>query len=297
MRRVTRAFLSTRQHRTFVALRLSSSDTGASKGTNADLPEDARSAEEAPSASLSSSPLTSTDAVKAVQAQKGFCSTTKFKYSPSQVTETNVPSAREVASMIPTFRELQQQLPDARELESKYIQSGHLDTTVPAEGAQDLSSSEAGAKDEGSRPTETTLTRGIFQKTTDPIEDLLFGPPKDDKAAAASPLRPQHLLLAYKALMWGTLYALIGFLTTVLLAMVVCGYRSVDDLLQAVRSKVDRDAALLASAEGDDVVLYVIDIRDPVEAWRQAQRIWATIQQTAEEKDAEKTVAPPSGSN
>ncbi|KAG5476618.1 hypothetical protein CUR178_03790 [Leishmania enriettii] len=232
---------------------------------------------------------------------KGFRSSTRFKLSPAQVNENNVPSAREVARMIPTLQELRAQLPDARELEQTYIRP---ECVLGTNGA-----AEPGGKGSG-HATATTApsTASLFQKVTDPLEDWLFGPPKEDSAAAAEtapaaalqryPVPRQHLLLAYRALFWGTVFALLGFTATVATAMYVCGYHSLRDLQQGVRGKVHRDeerlramAAAAATAQGAEadtlVEHYVIDLTHPTEAWRQVQEIWGAVQRLAEEEEEE----------
>lgn len=204
-----------------------------------------------------------------------FRSATNFKLAPTQVNETNVPTAREVKEMIPTLRELRAQLPEARELEQRYIRPEAVAAT-------------------GGEGTAVAPSATIFQPTTDPLEDLLFGPPKAEAAAEASQggTRPrrQHLLLAYRALLWGTAYALIGFAATVALAMYACGFHSIAELRAGVRGKLARDEARLraSAGEGADASAehYVIDLTHPAEAWRQAQEVWAAVQRMAEEEDA-----------
>lgn len=228
-------------------------------------PDTAASAAASPSASTTSAPHT-------------FRSATNFKLAPAQVNEGNVPTAAEVAAMIPTLRELRAQLPDARALEQRYIQPMAVDAAADTTGA-------------------ASMTPGIFQKTTDPLEDLLFGPPKEEAAAAAAtdaaaapPARRQHLLLAYQALLWGTVYAVLGFAATVALAMYGCGYGSLAALMDGVRGKMGRDEdRLRASVDvGDGAVVehYVIDLTHPTEAWRQVQEAWTAVQRLAEEEDA-----------
>ncbi|KAG5502098.1 hypothetical protein GH5_05042 [Leishmania sp. Ghana 2012 LV757] len=234
---------------------------------------------------------------------KGFRSSTRFKLSPAQVNENNVPSAREVVRMIPTLQELRAQLPDARELEQTYIRP---EWVLGANGA-----AEPGGKGSGhTAATTASSTASLFQKATDPLEEWLFGPPKEDSAAAAEtapeaalqryPLPRLHLLLAYRALFWGTVFALLGFTATVATAMYVCGYHSLRDLQRGVRGKMDRDgerlramAAAAATAQGAEadtlVEHYVIDLAHPTEAWRQVQEIWGAVQRLAEEEERGKT--------
>lgn len=174
--------------------------------------------------------------------------------------------------MIPTLRELHAQLPDATALERRYIR---------AEGT--------GA---------TAATTSIFQPTTDPLEDLLFGPPKEEGAGEAATTagttpRRQHLLLAYQALLWGTVYAVLGFAVTVALAMYACGYDSLAALKEGVRGKLSRDEARLRASVGDGgavaVEHYVVDLTHPSEAWRQMQEAWAAVQRAAEEEGEEES--------
>ncbi|KAL7709929.1 hypothetical protein N2W54_003134 [Lotmaria passim] len=221
-------------------------------------------------------------------ARPTFCSATKFKLTAAQVNETNVPSAKEVGQMIPTLRELHAQLPDAHDLEHRYIHAA-----TPADTAK-----------------ATASASSIFQKTTDPLEDLLFGPPKEEVAAAAAAdeagegkrSQRQHLLLAYRALLWGTAYAVLGFLVTVVGAMYACGYHAVGELLDGVREKVHRDEERLRVAVGGDVTAagsspvehYVIDLTHPTETWRQVQEVWSAVQRLAEEEDTKAQRSAPS---
>ncbi|EPY32158.1 hypothetical protein STCU_00780 [Strigomonas culicis] len=201
-------------------------------------------------------------------ASKQFNSRTKFKLTPDQVNESNVPSSAEVAELIPTLRELKKQLPSARELESKYIEKKPIT--------------------ENWKPSDEE-TSEVFQKTTDPFEDLLETP-EDGKRRNKS--TREHLLLAYRALLWGTFFAIVGFLTTVGLAMLTCGYHSIGELMDGVRAKVERDEKRLItkareSSGGEEVVHYVIDLSSPAAAMRQAQDIWNLVQDMAQKDEAD----------
>ncbi|GET89405.1 hypothetical protein, conserved [Leishmania tarentolae] len=238
------------------------------------------------------------------QTAKGFRSSTRFKLSPAQVNEKNVPSAREIAQIIPSLRELHAQLPDARELERMYIPR---EPTLEDNGLAERSK----ASGEGRAAVMASSTpSSLFQKTTDPLEDLLFGSPNEEnavtnEATATSPLqkRPpsrEHVLLAYRALLWGTLLAVLGFSATVVTTMYMCGYYSLRDLQQGVRDKMSHGGERLhataaagvteGSASVDTVVEhYVIDVTHPAEAWRQVQEIWSAVQRLAEEEEKANT--------
>ncbi|KAG5476349.1 hypothetical protein LSCM1_04051 [Leishmania martiniquensis] len=238
---------------------------------------------------------------------KGFQSSTRFMLSPSQVNESNVPSAREVRQMLPTLQELRAQLPDARELEQTYIRP---ESVLGANGAAGL----GGKKGEHTAAATASLTvSSLFFKTTDPLEEFLFGHPKGDSAASAEAertsalqqrrLHRQHLLLAYRALFWGTLFAVLGFVSTVATAMYVCGYHSLHDLQQGVRHKKSREderlramAAAAATAQGSAVDTpvehYVLNLTHPTEVWRQVRDIWGAVQRLAEEEERRENASP-----
>lgn len=203
-----------------------------------------------------------------------FTSAVKFRLSPSEVNETNAPTAAEVSAMLPSLHDLRQQLPDARWLREKYI----------------VQNKEAASSTERC-PTsaETTIPTSTldFHEATDPLEDFLFDPlggePQPQQPTSA------HVLLAYRALAWGTFYAISGFTLTVAVIMTSCGYHSVANLRTTLREKVRRDEERLrtqavSEAADGDVVHYVIDLADPAEAWRQAQSIWKKVQQLADDE-------------
>lgn len=205
----------------------------------------------------------------------GFSASLKFKLAPGQVDETNVPSARDVSRMLPSVKDLHAQLPGAHELEKRYI---NQDSVVNKTGAAEAPAAAAAATDGAP---------GIFIAATDPLEDFLDG------KEAKTEMNPQHVLLAYKALGWGTVYAVAGFSIVVALCMAACGYRSLRELAQGVRDKVSRDEARLhadaerrAEADGGTVVHYKIDLSDPTEAYRQMREIWDTVQDIAEDEAA-----------
>ncbi|AIN99158.1 hypothetical protein LPMP_260440 [Leishmania panamensis] len=230
------------------------------------------------------------------QMVKGFRSGTRFKLSPTQVNEKNVPSAREVGQMIPTLQELHAQLPDAQELEQMFLAPKSVLSANEVSGLSEGSSERAAAI------TASSTSSSLLQKTTGPLENFLFGPPKDESAVAAEVtptaasqqrLLLQRHLLACRALFWGTAYALLGFSATVITTMYLCGYYSLRDLQQGMRDKVARDeerlrtmaaAAVTAQDAAADTVVehYVIDLSHPVEAWQQIQEIWGNVQRLAD---------------
>jgi hypothetical protein len=225
-----------------------------------------------------------------------FRSATRFKLSPAQVNETNVPSAKEVGELIPTLRELRAQLPDARDLEQRYIRPEEM--VAPSAASTPTSTNIVGDGSAIDGVTTTSATSTIFQKTTDPLEDLLFGPPKEEGGSTSLGMdhmqhpRRQHLLLAYQALLWGTVYAFVGFVVTVAMAMYACGYHTLGELREGVRGKLSRDEERLRAVAGssggaaDGVVEhYVIDLTNPTEAWRQMQDVWLAVQRLATEEE------------
>ncbi|KAG5501804.1 hypothetical protein JKF63_04073 [Porcisia hertigi] len=234
---------------------------------------------------------------------RGFRRGLPFQWSPSQVNGDNVPSAKEIEAMIPTLQELHAQLPGAREMEEMYIRPG---SAMRVNGTTGLGETYSG---DAATTVTSSQTTSLFENTTDPLEDLLFGPPKDQSAAAteATPTTAsqqrltsrQHMLLAYRALFWGTTFAFLGFTTTVVTAMYLCGYRSLRDLQQGVRDKMGRDEERLramadtaatrsqGAAVDTPLVHYVIDLSQPTVAWQQLQEIWGAIQHKAEEEEEE----------
>nr|CCC91299.1 conserved hypothetical protein [Trypanosoma congolense IL3000] len=196
---------------------------------------------------------------------KLFTSSPSFKLQPCQVNESNIPTAREVTEMIATRKELHQQLPTARELEALYVRpppsgSGPTGCSAPCEAPLWPDSDTAEEIMDEERYECTGTTDGLQTPS------------------------PAHVLLAWRALMWGTLYALLGVTAVVLLAMYASGMNSVSSVLHHLRSRPERELLRLA-AEGHEVRHYVLDLANPITLGKQMQELWQVVQDAAKGTD------------
>ncbi|CBH12175.1 hypothetical protein, conserved [Trypanosoma brucei gambiense DAL972] len=204
---------------------------------------------------------------------KSFTSRIPFKLRSDQVNESNIPSAREVSEMIATHEELQEQLPSAKFLESRYIKRPlHTESC-------------------GSCPA--TVCGPPLWPDCDTPEEIMDeerygGPEAMDRVPAPS---AEHMLLAWRALMWGTLYAFVGVTLVVAVAIYVSGVNGISSVLQHLRSRSERELHRL-SAEGQEVHHFVLDLTNPVAFGRQLQEAWQLVQDIAnKQEEGEESIA------
>ncbi|ORC87646.1 uncharacterized protein TM35_000212520 [Trypanosoma theileri] len=192
-----------------------------------------------------------------------YRSSTSFRLQPHEVNETNVPSAREVADMIPSRAELEQQLASARELEARYIHNKTPQTKC------------------------SSAEESPLWPNSDTVEEIMdeerYGDGEEEKVPPPS---PQQILLAWKALMWGSLYALVGVTMVVCIAMYTCGMRSLADVLLYLRDRQERERRQLEEV-GENVNYYVLDLTNPSTLIQQVEEIWQALEDLANETDEE----------
>ncbi|RNF09462.1 hypothetical protein TraAM80_02174 [Trypanosoma rangeli] len=193
--------------------------------------------------------------------RKSYCSATSFKLQPHEVNDTNVPSAREVLAMIPLREELQQQLPSARELEAQCVQPPGVKT----------------------RPAMRWGEPPLWPNS-DTVEEIMdeerYG--SEEGKDVVPPPSPEHILLAWKALLWGSVYAVIGVAVVVCVAMYACGKSSVEEVLGHLRGRAERERRRLA-AEGEEVSYYVVDLTSPATLVAQVQEVWHVLEELAKD--------------
>lgn len=94
----------------------------------------------------------------------------------------------------------------------------------------------------------------------------------------------EYVLLAYKALAWGTVYSIAGMSLLTAFIMFCCGWRSVNDVLQSVREKSHRDMLLFESkgceatgSAANEVKHFDLDFSQPMKAAAQLKEIWQLV--------------------
>ncbi|KAH9598545.1 hypothetical protein LSM04_003279 [Trypanosoma melophagium] len=191
-----------------------------------------------------------------------YRSTTSFRLQPHEVNETNVPSAREVADMIPSRAELEKQLSSARELEARYIHNKTQETKCSSTHEPPL------------------------WPNSDTVEEIMdeerYG--DGDGKNEVLPPSPQQVLLAWKALMWGSLYAVVGVTVVVCLAMYICGMRSLSGVILYLRDRQERERRRLEEV-GDEVSYYVLDLTNPSTLIQQVEEIWQALEDLANDTE------------
>ncbi|KEG12281.1 hypothetical protein DQ04_01841120 [Trypanosoma grayi] len=97
------------------------------------------------------------------------------------------------------------------------------------------------------------------------------------------PPSPQHVLLAWKALLWGTVYAVLGVAVVVCVAMYASGMHCLSEVFVYLRGREDRARRRLEES-GEDVSHYVLDLTNPSTVIQQAQDIWKALEALAEDE-------------
>lgn len=225
------------------------------------------SAQAAPPAPAGSTAATSSTGSTA------FKASVSFKVPDSKVTEENMPSVEDIERLIPTFEQLQKQLPSAKEMETKYIFN-----SVAAQQA----AAEASVASGENKP---------LWPNCDTPEEIM----DEERYGADGEVRPaptsEQVQLAWRALAWGTLYALAGVAVASCVGLYACGFHSWTQLADHLRSREVREAnklreaAALQSSDGGEVQHLVLDLTNPLDLPRQIEEIYAAIQKLAEEED------------
>ena len=220
----------------------------------------------------------------------------------------HLPSAADIEKLLPTFDELTSSIPSAADMEKKYV---HKQEAPPAAAARagggdvaPASSPVAGEKDSQSDSIPAAAGDGSHQSGASPntalwpdcdtAEDIIneekYGT-EDDPTPAPT---PQQVTLAWKALLWGTLWALLGTVASSCLIAYYFGFHSWSELTAHVATKHERDL-LVAKEKGfeedqtNDVYHFVLDLTNPADLPRQVDSIMTTVRELAafqEQQDA-----------
>lgn len=122
------------------------------------------------------------------------------------------------------------------------------------------------------------------------FSSLIFLPQSlqdDDEEDVSPDEKAKYILLAFKALLWGTFFSVVGVSLLVFGIMKHYGFHSISEVLEA-RKK--RDARLveiqLKDKNGIDydaqVKHFEIDLQHPEKSWSQMKEIWKIIEQESE---------------
>jgi hypothetical protein len=107
----------------------------------------------------------------------------------------------------------------------------------------------------------------------DIIEEEKYG---DGGDAQQNQVQPEHIVLALRALIYGTVLAFVGVGVVALIAMKLGGFRSVDEVLHHVSSK-DRRRLEELKQQGVEVVHYSVDLTQPGTVPDQLTALWEDI--------------------
>lgn len=106
------------------------------------------------------------------------------------------------------------------------------------------------------------------------IEEEKFGAEgEEDKQP---PVQPEHVVLAFRAFVWGTFWAFVGVGTIAAVAMKLGGFTSVKEVLAYVGDKDRRRLAEL-KAQGIEVIEYEVDLTNPSAVPDQLTEVWNHI--------------------
>eukprot|EP00796_Vickermania_ingenoplastis_P009179 gene9179-6456_t len=133
---------------------------------------------------------------------------------------------------------------------------------------------------------------GAAQQSSAPASDaddgvaLPLQPTLNEEEEDLSAEQAQYTLFAYKALLWGTVYAVLGVAALSVAVMYALDLRSAGAVLVKVREKTERDMVRLTqraqpSGEGG-VKHYSLDLAQPGRAWEQMKEIWSAVLEEAE---------------
>lgn len=208
----------------------------------------------------------------ALPQKKKFSSTIRFSIPDGKVTSDNVPTLEELHKMVPTLEELRKQLPSAKEMERKYV--------FGSTSAQQVAAEKSNASGENNPLWPNCDT------PEDIMDEERYGADGEERAAPTS----EQVSLAWKALAWGTVYAVIGVGALSVVGLKVCGFSSVQDLKDHLSAREERERAKLrasvesTSTDGSDLQHFVLDLTNPADVPRQIQEIYEAVQRLAEKE-------------
>jgi hypothetical protein len=210
------------------------------------------------------------------QQKKVFSSTIRFRVADSKVTPENLPSADDLAKMIPTLEDLRKQLPSAKEMENKYV----FGTSAAQQAAAEKS-------------TASGENKPLWPNCDTPeeiMDEERYGADGEERAAPTS----EQVALAWKALAWGTLYALIGVGVLSVVGLKCSGFSSLKELKEHLATREEREREKLqTSAQGNHdsdedasgpLQHFVLDLTNPSDVPRQIQEIYEAVQRLAEKE-------------
>lgn len=165
---------------------------------------------------------------------------------------------------LPSARQLRERLPSLEELQAQ------LQKSLERSGPGDVS----------------------FQKIVDrQDEDFSVSLPMQPAVEEGEDLsseKDRYILFAYKALLWGTFYSIVGVGCLTVLVMYAFSLHSVEDVLHKVREKTQRDMTLLRirgeeSTGSVTVKHYDLDFTQPTKVFEQVREIWSLVMEEVEQ--------------
>lgn len=112
----------------------------------------------------------------------------------------------------------------------------------------------------------------------DTVEDIL----EEEKYGAEGeedkqpPIEPEHIVLAFRAFVWGTFWAVFGVGLISLIAMKMAGFSNIKDVLGYVGAKDKRNIEEMKK-QGVEVIEYSIDLTNPTTVPDQLSQVWTHI--------------------
>lgn len=222
-----------------------------------------------------------------------------FPVSPDRVDPNKLPTAEEIEKLLPTMAQLERSIPSAKDMEARYIKHEKAAGAAASPAASEKPPPVAEEYSDGTTSGTPSADKALWPDC-DTAEDILneekFGREDDP----VPPPSPQQVRLAWVALAWGTLYAVIGTCLTSCAVAYGFGFHSWAELKAHVAAKHNRDLAV-AKAKGfaDDQTgeaqTFFLDLTNPVELPNQLQAIMAAIQDVAERQEREKELEAASG--
>lgn len=282
--------------------------------------------------------------------KKTFRTPVRFSVPDSKVTEENLPSAEDLEKLLPTLEELESSLPTAKALKKQYhvgeeLRFGGGDdsstsgaaTTTTAQSANKKEAMEGGGNEESSpKPLwpdadtpqeileEEMYGRSDVDKDGKKLEEPIVSTSRKTTSGAGgggeteepAQHQPEHVALAWRALMYGTLLATAGVgLLTVVLGYGVFGVTGLGDVRRRMREKEDADVTKMreqmeqqtrrklqngdgtvvdftdsnnnedrVNGGGETVQHFTLDLTNPAELPKQITEIWTAIQTLVEEE-------------
>lgn len=222
---------------------------------------------------IASAESVSTPASQPAASKKPFSSTIRFSIPDGKVTAENLPSADELEKLVPTLADLRKQLPSAKEMEAKYV----FGTTA----AQKAAAEKANASGEN---------KPLWPNCDTPeeiMDEERYGADGEVRQAPTS----EQVALAWRALAWGTVYAIIGVGALSVIGLKACGFSSAAELKAHLAAREDREQAKLRTTaeslpntDSSEVQHFVLDLTNPSDVPRQVQEIFDAVQRLAEKE-------------